>query len=109
MELAVVTLFTKHTYKFCGDIYLQQGGGPTVLSSSGSCADVRVTQWTRELLRILGRSGVTLELLFSYVDDIGAAMRALREEDMNNKETDTERTARVMKKVFNSIEGDLLT
>ena len=60
------------------------------------------------------------------MDDIRAAMRALREgtdfcqeckqftftktkeeEDRSSKETDTERTARVMKKVFNSIERDL--
>ena len=35
LEVAVVTLFPKHCYKFSQHLYLQQGGGPTGLSTTG--------------------------------------------------------------------------
>ena len=126
LEVAVVTIFTKHCYKFCEDIYLQQGGGPTGLSSTGSSADVRVTAWARELLRILTDNNVNLEMLFAYVDDIRLVLKALIEglmfcgkcktlyhnvdqekRDLESGETDTQRTSRVLKDIFNSIESDL--
>ena len=126
LEIATVTLFTRHTYKFCGDIYLQQGGGPTGLSSSGSAADIRVTAWAKELIRILTKNGIPLKLIFAFVDDLRLALAGLkkgiefckmcktlkiterqRETDNSSNENTTERTSRILKDIFNSIEPDL--
>ena len=78
LEVATVVLFTRHTYKFCGEIYLQQGGGPTGLSSSGSAADIRVTAWAKELIKILIKNKIPLELIFAFVDDLRLALAGLK-------------------------------
>ena len=78
------------------------------------------------MFKILEKAGITLELIFSFVDDIRLALLALRtgvdfcpeckeftsrkaqkEADNKSSETDTARTARVMNKVFNCVESDL--
>ena len=58
LEVAIKIVFTKHCYKFGDHHYLQEGGGPTGLSSTGSSADVRVTVWATEVLKILTDSGI---------------------------------------------------
>ena len=126
IEIAVVVLFTKHCYKFGAHTYLQIGGGPTGLSSTGSSADVRVTAWATKLMEIFKMNNITEEELFAYVDDLRLALEALLEGtmfctmckyfyhnteqetlDKASGETDTQRTARLMLQVFNSIEPDL--
>ena len=47
------------------------------MSSSGSSADLRVTEWARQLLEILDRAGIELDLQFSFVGDIRMVLCAL--------------------------------
>ena len=125
-EVEVVVIFTKQCYKYGHHNYLQIGGGPTCLSTTGSSADIRVTAWATALLETLINSNVSLEEIFAYVDDLRVVMRALIEgtryfrgcktlyycaeqelEDRQNKESDNRRTAKIMLDVFNNIEKTL--
>ena len=96
------------------------------LSSSGSTADLSVTEWARQLLVLLDKAGIELDLKFSFVDDIRVVLYALlqgvdfctrcreftltkekEEADRRSGESDMKRTADILKKAFNSIEKDL--
>lgn len=121
-----LVMFTRHTYKLCGDLFLQQGGGLIGLSSSNSSAVVSVTAWAEQLMEILANNRIPLELDFTYIDDIRQVLAALRagvvfcktcrtlkikkeqqELDRSSGENKTARTARIMKDIYNSIEKDL--
>ena len=77
-------------------------------------------------MKILGDNSLTLEMIMAYVDDVRLALRALveglvfckkcktlyhsseqEEMDKMSEESDTQRTARVLRDIFNSIEEDL--
>ena len=126
LEIAVVTLFSKHCYKFGRHVYRQVRGGPTGLSSTGSCADVRVTAWAAQLTEILEQNSIEVDELFAYVDDLRTILDALKKgtvfcprcrtvyqdkeqetRDLASTETDSQRTARVLLQIFNCIESDL--
>ena len=104
----------------------QIGGGPNGLSSSGGAAELRMLNWARQVINILTGSNMTLEEFMIYVDDVSLFLKAFKKgttfcrkckkfrfsksqeiRDTNSDESDTTRTARILKEMFNCLEKDL--
>ena len=79
------------------------------------------------MLEVMMNNNISWEELFAYVDDLRTVMEALKEGtmfcgdcksffhsthqesiDRGGDESDTRRTARLMKELFNSIESDIV-
>ena len=124
MRKAVKAVFTTHTYQFGGRFIHQTSGGPIGLRATGAVARVVIGDWDLKLMRILQENGMETQVAARYVDDIRIMMRALKmgwrwtgkrlefredwlEEDSKEGLTRTERTARVLNNIMNSIHTNL--
>ena len=126
MKIAIKTIFRNHVYKFTDKIYQQIGGGPTGFRSTGSAAEIRMGRWARKLKKVLRDSGIEWELFIVYVDDVRLGLRALKKgmvyckicktvvfsleqfrADNKSRETDSQRTARILRDAMNDLEPDL--
>ena len=124
IKVGTDALFNNHTYQCCENLYLQINGGPTGLRYTGLAARVRMTRWARKLVRRLKEMGIEVVMIYIYVDDVRIVCRALREDvkycevckslyraegvsDNPAGESSTQRTARLLGMVMNTIERDL--
>ena len=78
VSLATKVMFRQHFYKFAGNVYHQQEGGPIGLR--GTCAIARVVmqlfdvRWKNKL----SKAGLTVWLIARYMDDIRCLLPPIR-------------------------------
>ena len=70
VEITVSATFANHFYKWKGQIYKQEAGGPTGLRGTGSCAKISMDKWLEIFKQKLDDNNVKVYILTKYVDDI---------------------------------------
>ena len=124
VELAVKIMYNTHLYTFGGKIYQQRSGAPIGLRGSGASLRLIMNLWDRKVLDLLEDIKLIPRVAFRYVDDIRKLLRAIklgwrwekgvmeykkaweREEEQENL-TPTQKTARELKRLYESVHKEL--
>ena len=129
VEIGMRMIFENFCYKFGGETLRQDGGGPLGARVTMAAARLVMQAWSEEYLTILRRSGLVVDILTGYVDDVrqvstclNLGMRYDEEqrkflynkeaemEDLEKKkdgESNNQRMARVCLKAMNAVSKDL--
>ena len=70
VEVMITATFDNHFYKWEGNLYKQESGGPVGLRATGSCAKLVMDNWLEAFKRKLEENNVKIYLLRKYVDDV---------------------------------------
>ena len=126
LELAVLVTMGTHIYSFCGQLYLQESGGPIGLRFTASLANLIMKKFDKAWREVCEREGISYELYIRYVDDCRMFCMAIGEgwawekggfrfcwerwkKDMKEKEkegeehSDVERTTRELTKAMSAL------
>ena len=124
VEIAVKMMYNSHLYTFGGKVYKQRSGAPIGLRGSGASLRIIMNLWDSKVLDLLENINWTVRIGFCYVDDIRKLLRAIklgwrwkkgvmqykkaweREEKQENL-TPTQKTARELKKIYESVHKEL--
>ena len=68
-EIGTRLIFDNFVYKFGGEAYHQQGGGPIGARITMCAAKMVMQNWSEKYRRILIRAGLRIQFLTGYVDD----------------------------------------
>ena len=96
VEIGMRMIFENFCYKFGGETLRQDGGGPIGARVTMAAARLVMQAWSEEYLTILRRSGLVVDILTGYLDDVSTClnlgMRYDKEQKMfpYNKETEME-------------------
>ena len=124
VEIGVRAIFRTHAYKFGGNLYHQQGGGPIGLRATGAIARVVMGVWDQQLLKLLKDNGMYPELAVRYIDDIRLVLKSVkpgwrwhegqleykdewRDQDQEEGTSSMARTSRAIKEMMNQIFQEL--
>ena len=130
-EIGVRFLFENFVYKFSGENYQQQSGGPIGARVTMAAARIVMSDWGEKWRCILEGAGITIGMLDGYVDDVRNNSTCLkygtrwdeekrefkitedarREDQILRKEmheTSNERMGRICLPAINSINRDLV-
>ena len=117
-------MYNTHLYTFGGNVYKQRSGVPIGLHGSGASLRIIMNLWDSKVLDLMKNIKLTPRVAFRYVDDIRKLLRAIklgwrwekgvmqykkaweREEEQENL-TPTQKTARELKKVYESVHKEL--
>ena len=122
LEIGVKAAFSNHLYQFGGKIFHQTDGGPIGMRLAGAAARIVMGTWGERMVEILKKEEMKIWLSGCYVDDVRLVTSAIERgkrwsrterkfihkeewevEDTIADESDTARTARIMKGAMNSI------
>ena len=124
VEIAVRMMYNSHLYTFGGKVYKQRSGAPIGLRGSGASLRIIMNLWDSKVLDLLENINWAVRVGFRYVDDIRKLLRAIkmgwrwekgvmqykkaweREEEQENL-TPTQKTARELKKIYESVHKEL--
>ena len=115
VQIMVLLLTSTTCYKFAGGLFRQVGGLGIGLRASAALARVAMCTWDILWGRLQAEWGLSLQILFRYVDDIRMYMRPLRKgwkwvggawswsEDDDDERSPEERTIQEVGKSLNSV------
>ena len=128
-EIGTRIIFENFCYKFGGEIFRQEEGGPIGARVTMAAARLVMQSWSEGYLQILKNAGLIVDLLTGYVDDVRQASSCLRlgmryskelknfifteearQEDVKLRkggEATNSRMARICKDAMNDISSDL--
>ena len=74
MSVAVHVAMSNHTYRFDGNVRLQEDGGPIGDELAQAVARMVMNWWDKEFLKLCDTLGLIILLYFRYVDDTNKAI-----------------------------------
>ena len=124
VEIAVKVMYTTHLYTFAGKVYKQRSGAPIGLRGSGASLRVIMNLWDTKVLELMENIKLVPRVAFRYVDDIRKLLNAIKlgwrwtdgvmeykkaweEEERNENLTPIKKTARELKKMYESVHKEL--
>ena len=124
VEIAVKVMYTTHLYTFAGKVYQQRSGAPIGLRGSGTSLRIIMNIWDRKVLNLMENIKMAPKVAFRYVDDIRKLVSAIKlgwrwvegemvfkkaweREEIKEKLTPTGKTARELKKIYESVHSEL--
>ena len=78
IQIAVLTVFSNHCFKFRGRIYRQSRGGAIGLRLTSVVARIVMDTWACKFLFKLDTAGMRIFAFMKYVDDVNVVMRRLK-------------------------------
>ena len=120
VRIGVVVMMNTHLFRWDGRIFLQKKGGPIGLRATCCVARITMLHWDGKLLAKMKQNNLRLDEGARYMDDVRAILAGIREgwrwtddglyfckeweaEDRLLEETPTQRSARILQGIMNSI------